>query len=53
MMLAEADTLPVNGHCNMSVLVSVDSDDDLNSTTTLMNGDSCHCHLLEVEMPAR
>ena len=45
--LPQADPLTVNGHCYMFILVGVDSDDQINTTTTFMTDDSCHFHLLE------
>ena len=54
---AEADTLPVNGHRNVLVLVCVDSDDHLNIAITFATGNSYHCYLLgddaAVGTPAR
>ena len=51
--LAETDTLPVNGHRHMVVLVSVDSDDNLDSTTTFTTHNSCHSYLPEDGAPTR
>ena len=53
LMLVKADTLAVNGHRHMVVLVGVDSDDNLNSTTTFTTQNSCHSYLPEDGAPAR
>ena len=53
MVLGETDTLPVNGHRHMVVLVSVDSDDNLDSTTTFTTHNSCHSYLPEDGAPTR
>ena len=46
--LAETDTLLVNGNGHVLFLVSVDSDDHLNSAKDFATGDSCHfCLLME------
>ena len=45
--LRKADTLTVKGHRHMLILVGVDSDDHLNTTTAFKTDDSCHFHLLE------
>ena len=45
--LAEADTLPVNSHRHMLVLVSVDSDNHVNSGTAVQIGGYCHDCLLK------
>ena len=50
--LPQADPLTVNGHRHMLILVGVDSDDQLNTTTTFMTDDSCHFYLPEDCAPA-
>ncbi len=40
-------------HRHMLILVGVDSDDQLNTTTTFMTDDSCHFYLPEDCAPAR
>ena len=51
--LPQVDPLTVNGHRHMLILVGVDSDDQLNTTTTFMTDDSCHFYLPEDCAPAR
>ena len=51
--LPQADPLTVNGHRHMLILVGVDSDDQLNTTTTFMTDDSCHFYIPEDCAPAR
>ena len=45
----------IGGRSNrhMLILVGVDSDDQLNTTTTFMTDDSCHFYLPEDCAPAR
>ena len=53
--LTETNTLAVNGHRHMVVLVSVDSDDNLDSTTTFTftTHNSCHSYLPEDGAPTK
>ena len=52
-MLSEADTLPINGHRHMLVLVGIDSDHHIEGMTTLLADDSSHTCLLRDGVPAR
>ena len=51
--LPQTDPLTVNGHRHMLILVGVNSDDHLNTTTAFTTDDSCHFYLLEDYAPAR
>ena len=53
LMLAKADTLPVNGHRHMLIPVGAGSDDNLNSMTTFTTHNSYHSYLPEDGAPAR